>query len=123
MPNYLLAFHGGNTPGSEEERATVMQAWNDWIEANDDAMVDIGNPVVGNVSLKPDGGLGGQPADPVTGYTIIEAMDFDEAVSIASGCPILAANGSVEIGELIDFGEEDEEEDEEEDAEDDDEDD
>ena len=111
MPNYLLAFHGGSTPESVEDQARVMQAWNDWIEANDDAMVDIGNPVVGNVTLLADGSTGGMPGDPVTGYTIIEAEDLDEALVIARGCPILAANGTVEIGELMDVSDEDDDDD------------
>ncbi len=124
MPNYLLAFHGGSTPTTADEQVKVMQAWNDWIEANDDAMVDIGNPVVGNVTLRSDGTTGGMPGDPVTGYTIIEAEDLDEALVIARECPILASNGTVEIGELMDVsGEEDEEDDEDDDDEDDDDDD
>jgi hypothetical protein len=120
MPNYLLAFHGGSTPETADEQVKVMQAWNDWIEANDDAMVDIGNPVVGNVTLRPDGTTGGMPGDPVTGYTIIEAEDLDEALVIARECPILASNGTVEIGELMEVSGEEDEEDEDDDDDDDD---
>jgi len=35
--------------------------------------------------------------DLVLGYTVIEAKNFEEAVELASGCPMLAGEGSVEI--------------------------
>ena len=39
----------------------------------------------------------------MTGFTLINAADIDEAVSLAKGCPILESGGSVEVGETIDM--------------------
>ena len=31
MPNYLLAYHGGGMPETEEEGARVKAAWGQWM--------------------------------------------------------------------------------------------
>ena len=37
----------------------------------------------------------------LAGYMIINAENFDEAVSIAKGCPILISGGNVEVRQFI----------------------
>lgn len=41
--------------------------------------------------------------DVVGGYSLIEAGDFDEAVRIASGCPVVEHGGSVEVRPVMQF--------------------
>jgi hypothetical protein len=43
----------------------------------------------------------GGGANPVTGYSIIEANDLDDAVRLSKGCPILISGGSIEVSELM----------------------
>jgi hypothetical protein len=68
------------------------------------AVVDGGNPVgmsstvQSNGSVKSDGG-----SNPVSGYSLVEASDLDDALGKAKACPILAAGGSVEVAEAIDM--------------------
>ena len=45
MANFLLTFHGGSMPETQEEGAKVMQAWTDWFGTLGDKLVDGGNPV------------------------------------------------------------------------------
>ena len=102
MANYLLAYHGGGMPESEEEQARVMAAWEKWYGVLGAAVVDPGNPVgqartVGSGGLVADGG----GANPVSGYTVLKADSLDAAVSMAKGCPILGAGGSIEVCETI----------------------
>ncbi len=52
----------------------------------------------GNGSVAKDGG-----ANPVSGYSLIEAKDYEEAVTKAKGCPILTGGGSVEVAEAFDM--------------------
>ncbi len=100
MTKYLFTYHGGGMPESEEEQATHMAAWGEWMGANGQAFLDIGAPVgasktVGADSVGDGGGVGG--------YSIVEAADFDTAVKIAKGCPVVTlSGGTVEIGETID---------------------
>jgi len=92
MPLFLLSHrHPKNYAGTGDTAA----AWTAWFEKMGASVVDLGNPVfdrtaVGNCG--PDTDLGG--------YTLVAADDFDEAVALALGCPLMPDGGGVEIGEL-----------------------
>jgi hypothetical protein len=102
MAKYLLAYHGGGMPESEEEGARVMAAWARWYEELGAAVVDPGNPVGSARTIDPNGAVrDGGGVNPVSGYTIIEAATLDDAVSKAKGSPLLAAGGSVEVCETF----------------------
>lgn len=119
MPNYLLAYHGGSTPEGEEAQAASLEAWNDWMEAVGEQLLDGGNPVGASRTVSADGSVADTEGDRVSGYSIIEADDIDAAIEIARGCPIIADGGSIEVAELIEMmGFDDEDEDDEEDEDD-----
>lgn len=102
MATYLLAFHGGGMPETEEDRARVMAAWGEWYGRLGAAVVDGGNPVGMARTMSPDGSVAdGGGVNPVSGYTIIAAADLDAAVEMARGCPILNAGGSIEVCETF----------------------
>jgi hypothetical protein len=101
MAKYLYVYHGGSMPQSKEEGERVMQAWMGWFGQLGASVVDGGNPVgksttVKNGSVEKNGG-----ANPVGGYSIIEASSTEDAVAKAKGCPILVAGGSVEVAEIL----------------------
>jgi hypothetical protein len=108
MPNYLLAYHGGSMPEGEEAQAASLEAWNEWMDAVGDQLLDGGNPAGASRTVSSDGQVSETEGDRVTGYSIIEAEDIDAAVEIARGCPILADGGSVEVAELVDMAFDDE---------------
>lgn len=105
MPKYILAYHGGG--GMSDDPAEVerlMAEWGAWFGALGDGVVDGGNPVGAARTVAADGTVSdGGGANPLTGYSIIAAADMDAAVAHASGCPVLAAGGSVEVAEAIDM--------------------
>jgi len=116
MPNYLLAYRGGTLPEGEEAETAMLEAWNEWMQENGDALLDIGTSVDNTLTIASDGTVSEAPADPLTGFAIFEAEDQEEAVAIAKSCPILAEGGSIELVELADtddFDDEDEDEDDE----------
>ncbi|MBE1204634.1 YciI family protein [Aminobacter carboxidus] len=104
MAKFLFVYHGGAMPQSEEEGAKVMKAWMDWFGALGAAVVDGGNPVgksqtvAANGTVTNDGG-----ANPVSGYSVVDAKDPADAARIAKGCPILVAGGSVEVAPIIEM--------------------
>jgi len=104
MAKYLMVYHGGSHPETEEEMAKVMDAWGQWFGSMGSAVIDGGNPVGMSTtvhsdrSVKNDGG-----ANPASGYSLIEASNLDDAVAKAKGCPILDAGGSIELAETIDM--------------------
>ena len=104
MAKYLFVYHGGGRPASKEDQEKAMAAWGAWFGSMGKAVINGGNPVgkswtvKGNGSVTKDGG-----ANPVSGYSLIEAKDYDGAAALAKGCPMLAAGGSIEIAEAMDM--------------------
>jgi len=104
MAKYLFAYHGGRAAAGEAEQKAAMDAWGGWFGALGSAVIDGGNPlgepstVHSNGRVDNDGG-----ANPVTGYSLIEAANLDEAIAKAKGCPILKSGGSVELAIAIDM--------------------
>ncbi len=103
MANFLLAYHGGGMPETEEEQAKVMAAWGAWYQNLGSAVVDNGNPtgavktIAGNGDVTDGGG-----ANPVSGYSMISADNIEAATSMAKGCPILEeGNASIEVLEIV----------------------
>jgi hypothetical protein len=104
MPKYVLAYHGGGAPDSEADQAEVMAAWGAWFGSLGDAVVDGGNPTGASKTLAADGSTtDGGGANPVTGYSLINAADLEAAVSLVKGCPIFAGGGTIEVAEAIDM--------------------
>jgi hypothetical protein len=103
MANYLLAYHGGGMPETEEEGAKIMAAWGVWMAKVGPALIDAGNPVGQAVTIASDGSSSSSGgANPVTGYSVLSADNLDAALELVAGCPILASGGSVEICETFD---------------------
>ncbi len=104
MAKYLFVYHGGKNPESEQEVAEVLDNWGNWFGSMGAAVIDGGNPVGmsstinGNGSVTDNGG-----SNPASGYSLIEASDLDDAIAKARGCPILTADGTVELAEAIDM--------------------
>lgn len=102
MPKFVFAYHGGKMPESPEEGAKVMAAWGAWFETLGDAIVDGGGPVGMSKTVTADGVSDGGGANPLSGYSVVNADNLDAAAEMAKGCPILDA-GSVEVSEVLDM--------------------
>ena len=87
MKKFVLLTYGYETPTQ-----AIMDAWGNWFATIGDKIVDSGNPFgpgreithTGTKELPHDLGA-------ITGYTIINADNIDEAVKIAKGCPIITS--------------------------------
>lgn len=100
MPNFMLAFHGGKMPETPEEGAAAMERWGTWFTDMGEAVVDPGNPVGQSKTVSTSGVADNGGANPLSGYTVIQAADIDAATKLAAGCPILD-HGTVEVAEII----------------------
>lgn len=102
MPKFIFAYHGGSTPASPEEGKRMMQAWTDWATWMGKAVVDIGHPVGKSATVSATGFLPEGGANPLSGYSVIEAADLEAAVVLAKSCPILrSGSGTVEIAPVV----------------------
>lgn len=92
MKNYLILHYGFEKPTAEE-----MEAWNKWFELIADRQVDRGGLRDGRAINKSGTEKLPFAKDSVTGYTIIQADDLDEAEKFAKKCPIVASTRVYEI--------------------------
>ena len=90
--------------GTPEMAQQSMQAWLDWVRGLETAghvrdmgqPLDTGGRVVRGGGLVTDGPYA-EAKDLVLGFMIITARDLDQAVDLASGCPMLGGAASVEV--------------------------
>lgn len=99
MPKYLLAFRGG-MPKTPEEGQKMMADWNAWIAALGPAMIDTGAGLGKSRFLTGPDTEGSVPGA-LSGYSVIEADDFDAALGLAGKCPIFSAGGTIEVAEAM----------------------
>lgn len=101
MVDYVLLYTGGGEPSSEEERATVLAAWNDWFAQIGDALKDGGNPFGPAAKAVASDGTVREATAQYSGYTIVSADSLEAAMAIAKGSPVLRGAGSVTVYETF----------------------
>lgn len=84
MKNYMILHYGFEQPTSEE-----MKAWKQWFESISDIQIDKGGLRGGREITPSETKELPFGKNSITGYTIIQAENLDEAVKIAKGCPIV----------------------------------
>ena len=103
MTKYIFGFHGGgDVPTDPKVAEASMARWVAWYQDMGKAVIDMGTPTIAKKTIGASGKVTeGGGANPLTGYSIVEANSLDEAVAFAKGCPIYAAGGSVEVAEML----------------------
>lgn len=101
MPKFIFVYHGGKAPSDPAEQERVMSAWGAWMGGLGSALVDGGAPVGMSKTVSPAGVADDGGANPVSGYSMVEAADHNAAAELAKGCPILSDGGSVEVAEIL----------------------
>jgi len=87
MTNFMLAYHGGKMPESPEEGARLVARWQAWIDGLGDANVDPGNPVGKSWTVSAGGVENNGGANPLSGYSVVNADNVEAAIELAKGCP------------------------------------
>lgn len=104
MAQFIFAYHGGKTPDSPEDGAKVMQAWKNWMGSMGDALIVPGAPVGMSKTVSASGIADDGGANPLSGYSVVEAVSIDAASEMAKGCPmVVGGNGSVEVAEILEM--------------------
>jgi len=87
MKKFVIFHYGFETPTPE-----IMGAWSKWFESIGERIVDPGSPLGPGREISPSGTkelpLG---AESLTGYTVINATNLEEAEKIAKDCPMIAS--------------------------------
>jgi len=116
MKEFLLLFRGGDAARVAQQQSPElwqahMQKWMQWMQS----LTEQGK-FAGAQPLSPEGKVVSKGGNTVTdgpyaegkeivgGYLICKADNFDEAVTIAKGCPIFENDGIVEVREINALG-------------------
>jgi hypothetical protein len=104
MKKFVFVYQGKGMAQdiSKEEMKASMDRWMAWFSTFQDKMVDGGNPFAPEGKSVTAKGVE-IVSHPATGYTIINAKDMDEAVSIVKTCPALEESngGGVQVYEAM----------------------
>lgn len=100
MAKYILGFHGSPAT-SPADLESSMEKWVVWYKGMGGAVADMGNPAGPSKTIGANGKVTATNGNALTGYSVLEASSLDDAISMARGCPIYAAGGSVEVAELM----------------------
>ena len=104
MPKFILAFHGVPDINSPEEGQKMMQEWQAWNDGMRESILDEGNPVGISHTVHKDGVDENGGANPLSGFTFVEADDLNAACKLAEGCPLVTHGwGTVEVAECKDM--------------------
>ncbi len=102
MKKFIVIYHSpavsaeqmANT--SKEDQAKGMEGWMIWAQKCGDKLVDMGSPLMNGQHLNPNGGSTASASE-VSGYSILQAADMNEAKSLLQGHPHLAWNADCAI--------------------------
>ena len=101
MPRFLVTYHGGGMPESEEERQQAMAAFGAWVGATGKALVDPGAPLGPSRTVSAGSVTDGRAAEPFNGYSVLEAADLDAAVDLVRSHPYVERGGSLQVSEAV----------------------
>jgi hypothetical protein len=78
--------------GFEKPTPPIIEAWMKWFASLQSHVVDGGNPFGPGMEITTAGAAKlAHDKDAITGYTIVQAENMDEALKLAEGCPIITA--------------------------------
>jgi|WetSurMetagenome_2_1015567.scaffolds.fasta_scaffold129475_3 hypothetical protein len=102
--NYVILYTGGSMAASESEQKAVLKAWDDWYSRVGNDLVDAGKPFNNQAtSITSDGMVSHDFSDCApSGYSIIQADSFNDAVALARTCPVLKDGAKVSVYETFD---------------------
>ena len=104
MTQFIFVYHGGKMPETPEEGEKVRAAWGAWFEKMGEALVQPGAPVGMSKTVSATGVTDDGGANPVSGYTVVNAADIDAATALAKDCPMVVdGSGTVEVAELMEM--------------------
>lgn len=102
MKKFIVLYHASDDAMKEimnatpEQQKAGMDGWMKWAAKCGDKLVDMGSPLMGGQTISQDG-KSKHSTKEVTGYSVLQANDMNEAKSLLTGHPHLAANPACSI--------------------------
>ena len=106
---FLIIYHApfeamaqmANIP--PEQQAAGLALWQAWIKRVGNKLVDIGAPLINGKKIR-SGGSSSPSSKEVSGYSVVEAANWDEVMSLLEGHPHLSGwhpEAYIEIHETV----------------------
>ena len=105
MPNFMLAYHGGNEPGSQEEGMAQMEKWKAWIKGLGETIVNPGTPLPVSKVVTSGGVEDDTDPNSMKGFAVVKADSMAAAVDIAKSDPFLENGGTIRVSEMMEMKE------------------
>ena len=105
MPNFMIAYYGGNEAGSQEEGMAQMEKWKAWVNGLGDTIVNPGTPlpvskIVTSSHVEDD-------TDPnsMKGFAVVQTDSMAAAIEIAKSDPFLENGGTIRVSQMMEMNE------------------
>lgn len=102
MKKFIVIYHANAEAMAQvanptpEEMEEGMKPWMEWAARCGDQLVDLGTPLMGGLKLSVDGSSEASTRE-VTGYSILQAENMEEAKALMNGHPHLSWSAGCEI--------------------------
>jgi hypothetical protein len=98
LSKFLVTYHGSGMPADAAQAEQARAAFGEWLARAGTAVADPGAPLrpgtqVSNGTPTPQVAIGG--------YSVIEAANVEEAVTILRSHPFVARGGTLQVDEAI----------------------
>lgn len=103
MDKYMIAYHGGSQPASQEEGMAMMQKWKDWVASLGEQVVNPGTPLPSTKVVTASGVADDTDKNTINGFAVVLADSMDEAVKIAQSDPFLQSGGTIRVHQMMEM--------------------
>ncbi len=103
MPNFMIAYHGGERPSSKEEGMAHMVKWKEWVSELGDKVVNPGTPLMNTKIITSANAAVENDPNSMKGFAIIKAESSDAAIEIAKSDPFLQTKGTIRVSEMMEM--------------------
>ena len=100
MPNFMIAYHGGNQPSSKEDGAAHMEKWKAWVQGLGDAVVNPGTPLMSAKLVTSAEVQDDANSNSMKGFAVINVNNIDDALTVAKSDPFLEMGGTIRVSEM-----------------------
>lgn len=103
MANFMIAYYGGNQPGSKEEGMAQMGKWKAWVEGLGDKVVNPGTPLMGTKIVTSSDVQDDNDPNAMKGFAVVNAERIEAAVEIAKSDPFLDGDGTIRVSRMMEM--------------------
>lgn len=103
MPNFMIAYYGGNKPDSKEAGMAQMEKWKAWVKDLGDAVVNPGTPLPVSKLVTSSSVADDTDPNSMKGFAVVAAESIEAVVEIARTDPFLENGGTIRVSQMMEM--------------------